>query len=120
MAAFRAQANGDIVQFLSTYLQEKQIVWNQAAFPYQSQFDEATNPGLIAAWSANPAQFRMDGGTLTQNNIAVTINPPQPLYDAFLHAAEMLAKGLSDNPPAPTAQEQWRAIFLSFRNAGLV
>ena len=119
MAAFRALANGDITQFVSTYQQEKQIVWDQQQFPYQVQFDEETNAGLIAAWNTNTAQFRMDGGTLTQNGIEVTINPPHPLYDAFLHVGEMMAKALSDNPPAPTAQEQWRAIAVAFRIAGL-
>lgn len=119
MAAFRAQANGDIVQFMNSYQQEKQNPWNPTLFPFQVQFDEKTNAGLISAYNANSAQFRMDGGTLTQNGIPATIFPPEPFYEAFLHAAEMLTKAKSQVQPPPTTEEMWRICAVAFRGAGL-
>lgn len=118
MALFRANAAGDILQFLSTYLQEKQFATPPAGTAYSLQFDETTNAGLIAAYNANSAQFRMDGGTLTQNDVAATINPPALFYAAFQDRAAMLAKANETNDPF-TREEVARILAVAFRIAGL-
>lgn len=117
MAVFRANADGEILQFLSTYTQEKQFPTPPPEVVYSVQFDEVTNPGLIAAFNANANQFRMDGGTLTQNDTPATINPDALVYAAFRHRAEMLSKANDTNDPF-TREEVARILAVAFRVAG--
>lgn len=116
MARFRALANGDIVQFLGTYEQEK-TVQAPPGTTYQLQFDESTNAGLIAAYQQNGNQFRMDGGTLTQNDVPATINPDSLFYAAFRDRANMLSKAAETADPF-TREEVARILAVTFRLAG--
>lgn len=120
MALFRADANGDIIQFFSTYQSEQQNGGNvPPGTAYSLQFDEQTNPGIVSAYGANSAAFRMDGGTLTDDGVPVTINPPQQFYAAFQNAAAMLAKANSGDPHSWTTEEVDRLVAVAFRAAGL-
>lgn len=120
MARFAAAANGDILQFIANYAEEKE--GPQSPLPantsYTLHFDEATNAGLIAAYNANSNQFRMDGGTLTQNDTPVTVNPDSLFYAAFRNRAEMLSKIHETNDPF-TREEVARFAAVAFRSAGL-
>lgn len=120
MARVRADANGDILQFLNTYQLEQQLGGNApAGTVYELQFDEETNPGIVAGYAANSAAFRMDGGTLTEDGTPVTINPPKQFYAAFQNAAVMLAKANSGDPHSWTTEEIDRLMAVAFRTAGL-
>jgi len=118
MARFRANAAGDITQFFANYIEEKQNLVPPAGTAYELQFDELTNAGLIAAYNTNSAQFRMDGGTLTQNGIAATVNPDALFYAAFRNRADMLSKINETNDPF-TREEVARFAAVAFRIAGL-
>lgn len=119
MAAFRGNAQGEIQQLLGTYTQEKNNPWNQGTHPYQQTFDEATNAGVIAAYNSHPEQFRIDGGTVTQNDVAVTFNPPSLFYQAFTDRAALLAKANAEDAHTWTSEEVDKLVGLAFRLAGL-
>lgn len=119
MALFRSNAQGEIIQFFATYAAEKQFGGSvPSGAVYSLQFDESTNSGLVSAYNANSSQFRMDGGTLTQNDVAATINPDGLFYAAFRNRADMLSKINETNDPF-TREEVARFAAVSFRIAGL-
>lgn len=76
MAKVYADGNGIITRFLTTAAQESQFPDPPAGTVYTLAFDEGTNPGVIAAYTANSNGFALVGGTLTQSGTPVTINPP--------------------------------------------
>lgn len=118
MATFRANAAGEILQFLATAQQEQQNPNPPAGTAYTLRFDETTNAGIVTAYNANSNTFAMPGGTLTQSGTPVTINPPGLLFEALENAAALATKAVETND-AFTRQEVAWLIAIAFRSANL-
>lgn len=117
MAKFYANIAGDILRLDGSRLVERSAT-PPAGTAYTLQFDEETNTGLITAYQSNAAQFRMDGGTLTQNGTPATVNPDGLIYAAFRDRIALLAKARETTDPF-TRQEVALILGLAFRANGL-
>lgn len=120
MATIRANASGEIIQFLQTPQQEAQF--GTPAPPetvYELRFDHETNSGILAAYNANSAEFALPGGTLTQSGTPATINPPGAYFEAQAALPDLLVKLDPENPDALTTAELKQALTLAFRAAGI-
>ena len=123
MARFDGDANGTILKVVPNYGNELHPTLGSVpeGRVYVLQLDEVTNAGILAAYTANPSQFAMPGGTLTQTvggvSQAATINPPTPFYAAFQNSAAIMAR-LNGGQYAPTQEELSQIAAAAFRANG--
>lgn len=99
MARVDADTNGSILKVIIDISSEKHpsIGATLPGTVYSKQFDEVTNQSFLTSYAANPNQFTMPGGTLTQTppsgpSQVVTINPPSPYYYAYLNSQDILSR----------------------------
>lgn len=119
MASFGGDINGDIIGLRATIQQEVDSPWSSNPNAvYVWQFDETTNQGLIDAYNASPADFRLDGGTLTQNSVDVTKIAPSAVYDAFESLPALVTK--METGQTLTNTELAKLATESFRRFGVV
>lgn len=104
MAAFYGLSNGDVQGLRRNQSEEEQFPPdNDTVFIHR--FDETTNTGVISAWDANSASFRIDGGTVTQNGTPVTFSPPSAVFSALENLQTSIDKlGGGNNDPLTTAE----------------
>lgn len=134
MARFWADANGVILQLLTTWQQEQiqdsgkpdpSTPPKPQAAVYKVTFDEATNPQILSAYGTAPQSFSAPGGTLTQTTTvsgqqvsqAVVVNAAGLFYQLYATGEALKAK--LQNGVSPTPQELATLLAGTFRANGI-
>lgn len=118
MATVRANAAGEILQFLQTPQEEASNPGPITGQAFETRFDEETNPGILASFNQNSNAWTMPGGTLTFDGTPATIHPPSGYFNARGRVPALLAKlKTTDNFTRADLADLFRVVL---RHAGVL